>query len=263
MRLLGHDGVLDDLRKSDDLAGEGRFGSDQPTLDIVRGGEVCLRSLAQDRCDPGMGILDVVDRVLGGLLLCELDVEVDLGGRGAGGEEPTRRVNSNFLEQLVQRDKLAGPLRHRDLDTVPDKPDPRVKQHLDGLDVVAHRLGGVPDSSDGPVMVRAPDVDQMVEAAAELLGNVADVGGEVGRLPIRSVDDAILVVTKVRRSEPDRAVLFVDVATLPQTIDGSLDPALLVQGGLCCPDVEMDAKSFEAGLDAVADDAGSPMTHND
>ena len=62
----------------------------------------------------------------------------------------------------------------------------RVEQHLDGLAVVAHRLGGVPDPGDRAVVVGAPDVDEVVEAAAELLGDVADVGREVGRLAVRS-----------------------------------------------------------------------------
>ena len=38
---------------------------------------------------------------------------------------------------------------------------------------------------DRPVVILAPDVDQLVEPAAELLADVADVGGEVRRLPVR------------------------------------------------------------------------------
>ena len=56
------------------------------------------------------------------------------------------------------------------------------EQHLDGLPVVAHRLRGVADAGDRAVVIGAPDVDEVVEAAAELLGDVADVGREIGRL---------------------------------------------------------------------------------
>ena len=115
-------------------------------------------------------------------------------------------------EQLVEGDELAGPLGHRDLDAVAHEADPRVEQHLDGLAVVAHRLGGVADPRDRAVVVGAPDVDEVVEAAAELLGDVADVGGEVRRPAVGAVDDPVLVVAEGRRAEPQRAVLLVDVA---------------------------------------------------
>ena len=108
--------------------------------------------------------------------------------------------------------------------------------------VVAHRLGRVPDAGDRPVVVGAPDVDQLVEAAAELLGDVADVGGEVGRLAVRADDHPVLVVAERRRAEPQRAVLLVDVAARAQPLDRALDPAVVVERALALPDVEMDAE---------------------
>ena len=101
-------------------------------------------------------------------------------------EEPAGGVDADLGEQLVEGDELARPLAHRDLLAVADEADPRVEQDLDGVAVVAHRLGGVADAGDGPVVVGAPDVDEVVEAAAELLGHVADVGREVGRLAVRA-----------------------------------------------------------------------------
>ena len=88
------------------------------------------------------------------------------------------------------------------------------------------------DPGDRPVVIRAPDVDQVVEAAAELLGDVADVGGEVGRLAVRADDDPVLVVAERRRAEPQRAVLLVDVAAVAQPLDRPLDPAVVVQRAL-------------------------------
>ena len=83
---------------------------------------------------------------------------------------------------------VAGPLAHRDLDAVADEPDPGHEEHPDGVLVEAHRLRRVADPGDRPVVVGAPDVDQLVEAATELLHDVADVGGEVGRLAVRPDD---------------------------------------------------------------------------
>ncbi len=105
----------------------------------------------------------------------------------------------------------------------------RVEQHLDGLRVVAHRRGGVPDSRDRPVMVGAPDVDEVLEAAAELLGHVADVGREVGWPAVGSDDHPVLVVAEGGRPEPQRAVLLIEMAARPEPLDRPLDPALGVE----------------------------------
>ena len=80
--LLGRHGVLDDLGQADDGPGERRLGPvAERARDRGRRRQAGVGRLAQDRGDPGVGVLDVVDRVLVRLLLRELDVEVD-GGRG-------------------------------------------------------------------------------------------------------------------------------------------------------------------------------------
>src|ERR1035437_9157501 len=80
---------------------------------------------------------------------------------------------------------------------------------------------------DVAVVVLAPDEDDALVAAAELLDEVADVGREVGgrRVVCRAQDDSILVVAEFGRSEDDRAVLLVHVASDAQSIDRLLDPA--------------------------------------
>ena len=120
-------------------------------------------------------------------------------------------------------------LLHRDLLAVAHEADPRVEQHLDGVPVEAHRLGGVAEPRDRPVVVGAPDVDQVVEAAAELLGDVADVGGEVGRLAVRAVMTRSLSSPKAvdrNQSAPSCSYTWPPLA---QPLDRPLDPALLVE----------------------------------
>jgi hypothetical protein len=48
----------------------------------IRAAQAGLGRLAQDRGDPGVRVLDVIDGVVARLLLGQLDVEVD-AGRGA------------------------------------------------------------------------------------------------------------------------------------------------------------------------------------
>ena len=59
----------------------GLFGwmVEQPAGFAPLGGEATLCGDALDRRAPGVGVLHVVDRVLGALLLGQLDVEVDPG----------------------------------------------------------------------------------------------------------------------------------------------------------------------------------------
>ncbi len=126
--------------------------------------------------------------------------------------------------------------------------------------VEAERLGRGLDPRHVAVVVLAPDEDDALVAAAELLDEVADVGREVGGRGVvgRAQDDAILVVAVPGRSEDDRAVLLVDVAGGPQSIDRLRDPAVVVERALRAPDVEMAAEVLEAGLDAGSNLLGRP-----
>ena len=109
--------------------------------------------------------------------------------------------------------------------------------------VVAHGLRRVPVAGHGAVMVLAPDVDQLVEAAAELLRHIADVGGEVGGRAVGAEDHPILVVAERRRAEPRRAVLLVDVARVAQALHRAFHPALIVEFRLARPHIETDAQT--------------------
>ena len=101
-------------------------------------------------------------------------------------------------------------------------------------------------------MVLAPDEDDALVAAAELLEQVADIGREVsGRGVVgRAEDHPILVVAVFGRSEDDRAVLLVNVAGSSQAVDRLGDPAVVMERALGAPDVEMAAEVLETGFDA-------------
>ena len=108
------------------------------------------------------------------------------------------------------------------------------------------------------MVIGPPDVGEVVEPAAELLGDVADVRGEVGRASVGPVDDPVLVVAEGRGAEPHGAALFVDVAVLAQPLDRPLDPALLVQAALAGPYVEVDTEPFETRFDHRPDPGSGP-----
>ena len=70
---------------------------------------------------------------------------------------------------------------------------------------------------DVAVMVRTPDVDDLREAALELVAMVGQVRGDgKSALAIAANEQAVLVVAERGRAQPDRALSVVDVSALPQ-----------------------------------------------
>ena len=181
----------------------------------------------------------------------------ELGARAANDQRAASTPTSASSSSRVMNSP--SPLAHRDLLAVAHEADPGDEEHLDRVHVEAHRLGRVPDARHGAVVVGAPDVDELAVAAAELLGHVADVGREVGRLAGRAIDDPVLVIPEVGGAEPGRAVLLEHVAAGPQPLHGPLDPAVGVQRRLARPDIEVDAEVRQAGLDAGTGSAPTPM----
>ena len=209
-----------------------------------------------------MGVLDVVDRVLGALLLGQLDVQVDPGRGRPRAEVPARRVRPDLGQQLVEADELAGALAHADLDAVAHEADPGHQHPLHRLGIESQRPGGSPVARHRPVVVLAPEVDQLREAAAELLRDVAEVRRKVGGLAVRADDDPILVVPERRRAEPGRSIGLVDVPVVAQLFDRAGHPSLLVDRPLAGPHVEAHAESGEALLDPGANPLRGPPAKN-
>ena len=80
------------------------------------------------------------------------------------------------------------------------------------------------------MVVGAPDVDDPVEAAFELVQMVGDVGREIGVQAVVALYDAILLVAEFRGLEPQRAVLFVEVSRGVQPFDAAFDESCVEQG---------------------------------
>ena len=98
------------------------------------------------------------------------------------------------------------------------------------------------------MVVGAKYVDRAVEAPLELVGEIDDICGAVGRsatLGRRANQHAVGVVTVFRRASPDGAVLLVGVEPRQELSETALEPAL--QG----PGVEVDAEAVERTLDLL------------
>ncbi len=110
------------LDRLGDLGGEREQQLDQRPLARVqrralgvdhrrgRRGEALLADLREHRRDPGVRVLHVVDRVLARLLAREVEVEVYRRVVRAREQVPTRRVDADLGDELIERDELPGAL---------------------------------------------------------------------------------------------------------------------------------------------------------
>ena len=73
--------------------------------------------------------------------------------------------------------------------------------------VMTERLQRATNAGDVAVVVGAPDVDDLVEAALQLVEVVGNVGCEIGVLTVVALDDAILLIAESGRAEPAGAGL--------------------------------------------------------
>ena len=212
-----------------------------------------LLGFAQDAGDAGVGVLDVVDRVVVRLAAGELEVEVDRGVVTAPEHEPARRVDADVVEQLVEGDEVAAALRHLRPLAAFDDVDEAHDQRLEALRVGAEGLDRGAHAGHVAMVVGAEDVDQPAEAALELVPVVGDVGGEVGRFAVGPDQHPVLVVAEGRRAQPEGLVAAVGVAGLVELGEGRLDLAAAVEVALGEPGVEADAEAVEGAAHVLED----------
>ena len=231
----------------------------------VRGfGDSVGACLPEDRRDPGVRVLHVVDGVLLRLLPGELEIQVERGVVRALQHEEARGVDADVVQQVVERDELAAPLRELRPLPVLEQVHELHDHELELARLATERLPRDLHPRHVAVVVGAPHVDHAVEAALALVLVVGDVGGEVGLLAGRALQHAVLVVAQRCRAEPDRPFAVVDVPVLAQQLDRALDRAVLVQVALVEEAVEGDPVALERRahlLDHQLDAARGELVH--
>ena len=68
--------------------------------------------LLEDARDPGMGVLDIKNRILARLFLGEIQIEVKMAVRFAHQKKESRRVASHFFQDFLEGDELARAFAH-------------------------------------------------------------------------------------------------------------------------------------------------------
>ena len=176
----------------------------------------CFFRLIEEAVDAGMGVLDVVDRVVAGLFLGKIDVKVHLGVECSCAEEIACCVGADFVHQFTQGDCLAGTLAHLDWLSVAEEGNHLEEHDFKIIGVVSEEFHSRLQADDISVVVSAPDVDEFVVSSFDLVSNVCDVGAEVGRHAVGTDDDSVLVIAVLCGTEPEGAVFFVKVVFILQ-----------------------------------------------
>ena len=212
-------------------------------------GHAGFSGLAPDGAQAGVGVLHVVDGIVGGLLRPQIQVDVQGGVHRGAHQRVARAVNTDRVHEVFEGDHGACALGHLHGLTVAHEVDHLADEHLNRVRVVAQRLRRSLEASNVAVVVRTQHVNSQGVAAVELVGHVRDVAGDVGGVAVGLEHDAVLVVAEVGGAQPPRAIVFVQVAVVLQRLHGLVHGARFEQGVLVEVHVEIHAELVQGLLD--------------
>ena len=122
------------------------------------------------------------------------------------------------VDEVVEQHEVAGPLRQPHRLAAAHERHELAEDDLELVGLVAERLHAGLQARDVAVVVGAPDVDEQLVAAGELVAVVGDVREQVGGLAVGLHEDAVLVVAEVGGAQPHGAVLLEDHAVVAQVL---------------------------------------------
>ena len=110
------------------------------------------------------------------------------------------------VEQIRQQDEVAGALRQPHGLAVAHERHELAEDDLELVGLVSETTQARLQARHVAVVVGAPDVDEEVEPALELVAVVGEVGQQVRGLAIRTHDHLVLAIAELLGPNPDRAV---------------------------------------------------------
>src|SRR5690606_36242511 len=223
--------------------------------------ELLLGQLPEQRADAGVGVLDVVDRVLVAAALGQVQVEIQVLVVAAHHVEEAGGVGADFLAQLAQGDEAAGAGGHLHALAAAEQDGELHQLHLDLRRIQTQALGRGLEPGDVAVVVGAEDVDGALAAAPDLAPPAAaaarDTGGAAVVAPVR----AVLAAAGAGGADAPRAGPLAPVALLLQRGDGTLDVALGHQRALGEEVVVVHAEAGEVVADVLQAPGQAGLEH--
>ena len=166
------------------------------------------------RMHPGMGILDIENRVVLGLFDHLGKIEIQLGIGALGQHDEASDILADFLHHLRQCHEIAGALRHFYWLASPEQPD-----HLHNFDVERHLPLGQRRNRgllplDRPGMIGTPDIDQLVRRL-RFLEMIGKIGTEICPAAIRFHDRPVDIIAVAGRPEQGEFHRFPIIGEFP------------------------------------------------
>ena len=259
---------LDLLAVLGDLLDEGflRLAGQQAQVGLLRHGDAVGLQRPQQGADPGVGILHIVNGVLGILPDSQSQIKLHLGVR-LGVEIPPGSVHRHLIQQIVEGNGLARPLGHTDHLAIPQQLYQLHQHNIQPPGAVeAQRVQRALQPGHVTVVVGAPDVDNLVKAPDGKL--VAVIGNIRSKIGVEAVGPAKHVVLEIqlldvlfllallaevipedlRGFQPQSAVLFISPALFRQEIHRLRHIAALMERGLVEPVVIADLVTLQIRL---------------
>ena len=217
------------------------------------------RRLPADRRDASVRVLHVVDGVLHRLRGDDVEVE---GLRGVDALQQEREpgdVGIDLVEDVGERDDVPGPLRDPDELAAAHQLHQLAEQHLGLTRRVAERLHARLERLHLPVVVGAPDVDEVLPPAVELVAVVREVVAEIGGGAVGLHEHAVALVAEVGGAQPGGAVVLERRRRVRRRSSSTASTSpRLVQRALREPRVEVHADAIEVVLERLRRRRGSP-----
>ena len=204
---------------------------------------------AQQAANSGVCVLHIVDRVLGGLLHSEIQIEFEVGVCLSGVEEEACCIQRNLVQQCDQCDCLAAALGEFYHFSVTHQHYHLHQNHIQTACICAQCRQRRFQAGHIAVVVGTQNVDCLVELPHhQLIIVVCDIRHDIGRDSVGTNQHEILVCAEVGRLEPNCALLLIGVATLGQLFYHPLYLTVLVQGALTEPVIIDNAVFFQITL---------------
>ena len=204
--------------------------------------------------------LHVVDGVLHRLLGHHVEVERLRGVDALEQERHARDVGVDAVEDVGERDDVPGTPRHPHLATVLDDLHELPENDLGLAGRETERLHARLQRLHLAVVVGAPDVDQVREAAPELVTVIREVVAEVRGRAVAAHEHPVARVAEIGRAQPARAVALVHISAAIELGEHVGDVTPLVQRALGEPRVEHHADARQIILQQIDDSVVSPLT---
>ena len=190
-----------------------------------------------------MSVLNVIDRIVGALRFRQIQIEVQMLVAFSRKIKVARGIHAHFIVELLQRHEISAAFTHAHGFTASEQRHQLNERYAQRIRIVTQGTQGRLHPRNVTVMIRAPHIDDAIEAALQLLVMVGDVGGEVSVEPVLSLHDTILIVAEDGGAKPGGAVILVQMTVRAQFVQSARDLALVVERLLRVPAIELNGKA--------------------